>query len=110
MSNSWLPYAVASMPQAFATSIAGRSSRSAELGGDRRRLVGRRDLLEGAGRVPPGEVEIDLQRSAVCGVDGSDDVSPRVDGYPGWDSNPHWMQFECIVSAVGLPGRDRRKP
>jgi AmiR/NasT family two-component response regulator len=24
---------------------------------------------------------------------------------PGWDSNPHCMQFECILSAVGVPGR-----
>ena len=23
---------------------------------------------------------------------------------PGWDSNPHWMDFEAIDSAVGLPG------
>src|SRR5258708_5923075 len=23
---------------------------------------------------------------------------------PGWDSNPHWMLFESMASAVGLPG------
>jgi hypothetical protein len=23
---------------------------------------------------------------------------------PGWDSNPHWMVFETMASAVGLPG------
>ena len=29
---------------------------------------------------------------------------------PGWDSNPHWMDFEAIDSAVGLPGRHMKKP
>ncbi len=29
---------------------------------------------------------------------------------PGWDSNPHWTVFETASSAVGIPGRQHRKP
>ena len=31
------------------------------------------------------------------------------DTYPGWDSNPHWIEFESIASALGLPGLTRLK-
>jgi hypothetical protein len=49
-SNSWLPKLVASSPHAFSTSIAGRSSSSAELGGEAPTLSPAASSSDGLGR------------------------------------------------------------
>ena len=54
--------------------------------------------------------EVELGRVHAVGVRARYDgfaLSSTVLGAkcPRWDSNPHWMVFETIASAVGLPGQ-----
>ena len=76
-SNSWLPYAVASMPHAFSTSIAGRSSSRAEFGGEAPTLS-----PAATSRLLPGRASVSASNSVASAAGAADaDVQVRPGGW-----------------------------